>query len=131
MITQKLISLVEAMAIYEGWIPGESSTSKDGGPSVSYRNHNPGNLRSSIFQLGVRDGFAYFYNDDVGFFAMMYDIAMKCQGKTRTALRPDSKLHELIHVWSAGSAEGDLRYAEYVCKRTGFDLNMRIGDLIQ
>jgi len=131
MITQKIIMLAQAMSEYEGWIPGANASSKDGGPSVSYRNHNPGNLRSSIFDLGVRDGFAYFQNDDIGFIAMMYDIAKKCKGETRTALRSESRLHDLIHVWSAGSDEGDLRYAEYVCKRTGFDLNMRIGDLIQ
>jgi len=119
------------MAEYEGWSPVSNPAAKAGGPSVSYRNHNPGNLRSSIFQLGVRDGFAVFYNDATGMFAMRYDIMMKCQGKTKTKLTGESTLKDLIGVWSAGSLEAVTRYTAFVCLRTGFTPQMKLREIIK
>jgi len=131
MITQKIVNLTNAMAEFEGWLPGDDSDTKGLRPSVSYRNHNPGNLRSSIFQLGVRDGFAYFYNDFTGLFAMRFDIMRKCQGKTVTNLTGESILADLIKVYSAAEGEALNNYMKFVCERTGFSPDMKIGELIK
>ena len=119
------------MAEYEGWAPDKHPSAKGGGPSVAYRNHNPGNLRSSIFALGVRDDFAFFYNDATGLFAMMYDLMCKCQGKTRTTLNPDSMLQELIQIYSASEGDALKKYVDFVCSRTGLAPEMKIGELIK
>ena len=131
MITQKLINLAQAMSEFEGWSPMNSQLSLAGGPSVAYRNHNPGNLRYSIFQIGMRDGFSVFYNDVTGMFAMMYDIGMKAQGKTTTGLNGNSTLRELIAKWSAGTPEGVERYTAYVCSKTGLTPETKIEVLIK
>lgn len=131
MITQKLINLTNAMIEYEGWAPDKHPASKDGGPTVSYRNHNPGNLRASLFAMGIRDGFAFFYNDATGLFAMRYDIACKCIGKTKTSLGPDSTLKELIEVYSSAKGEQLDSYVKFVCSRTGLTPDMRIGELVK
>ena len=93
MINSKIDKLARAITIAEGWLPDS--------PSLSFRNHNPGALRSSPFQLGVRDNFAYFLNDSVGFFALMWDLAKKCRGETRTNLGPKSTLEDLIRTYTA------------------------------
>ena len=66
MITQKLINLTSAMAEFEGWTPQGSFDVGEKAPSRAYRNHNPGNLRSSPFALGTRDDFAFFISDEIG-----------------------------------------------------------------
>lgn len=131
MINQKLTALAQAMSEYEGWSPLKNQLSFGGGPSVAYRNHNPGNLRSSIFQLGVRDGFAVFYNDATGFFAMCYDIMMKAQGKTSTGLNGNSTIRELIAKWSAGTPEAVDKYTAFVCSRTGLTPETKLEKLIK
>ena len=77
----------------EGWHPDINS--------VTYRNHNPGALRSSPFAIGTRDDFAVFVNDMVGFFALCWDLAKKCKGETVTNLGPNSTLYDLIKVYTA------------------------------
>jgi len=130
MLTQNIVKLTNAMVEFEGWHPGGISSGQGGVSSVSYRNHNPGNLRSSIFQLGQRDGFAYFYNDATGMFAMRFDIMRKCQGHTRTNLNGDSTLRELIKVYSASTGETLDNYVNFVCDKTGFSPDMKLKELV-
>lgn len=131
MITRKIVNLTNAMVEFEGWHPGGISGGQGGVASVSYRNHNPGNLRYSIFQLGVRDGFAYFYNDATGLFAMQYDIMRKCQGKTVTNLTGESMLVDLIKVYSASEGETLVNYVSFVCEKTGFKPEQKLKELIK
>jgi len=119
------------MVEFEGWHPGGISGGQGGVSSVSYRNHNPGNLRYSIFQLGKRDGFAFFYNDATGLFAMRYDIMRKCQGKTRTGLTGESTLKELIKVYSAAEGEALNNYVNFVCDKIGENPDLKIKELIK
>ena len=93
MITPKIERLAQAIKIAEGWGPLA--------PSLTYRNHNPGALKHSPFQVGHRDGFAVFSSDDTGFFALCWDLMKKCQGKTRTKLGPDSTLQDLVKIYTA------------------------------
>ncbi len=131
MMTQKLVNLTNAMLEFEGWHPGGISGGQGGVPSVSYRNHNPGNLRSSVFQSGQRDGFAFFYNDATGLFAMRYDIMRKCQGKTVTNLTGESMLADLIKVYSAAEGDSLNNYVKFVCEKTGFGPEMKLKKLIE
>ena len=131
MLTRKIVILTNAMLEFEGWHPGGISGGQAGIPSVSYRNHNPGNLRYSIFQVGECDGFAFFYDDNTGLFAMRYDIIRKCQGKTITSLTGESTLVDLIYIYSTAKDDALNNYVEFVCGRTGFTPDMKIGELIK
>jgi len=93
MINSKIDKLARAITIAEGWLPEVES--------LSFRNHNPGALRHSIFDIGERNGFALFLNDSVGFFALCYDLAKKCRGETRTNLRPISTIEDLVRTYTA------------------------------
>ena len=95
--------LAAAIKKFEGWYPG----------SRSFRNNNPGNLRSSKFQAGQRDGFAFFKSCAIGQSALLWDLRQKCLGNTRTALTPESTLRDLIFTWS----ETDQKpYLDFVCQ---------------
>lgn len=93
MINSKIDKFARAITIAEGWLPEKES--------ASYRRHNPGNLRWSIFQLGTKNGFAYFLNDSVGFFALCYDLARKCRFRGSLKLGPTANIEELIQIYTA------------------------------
>lgn len=130
MMTQSLTNLSQAIAEFEGWQPNEQGERAHFSPSVSYRNHNPGNLRLSPFALGVRDGHAYFLNDDIGFFALMWDIWMKSQGRTITRLNGNSTIEDLITVWAEAPEKTRENYISHIEKRTGLSRNTKLKDLI-
>ena len=119
------------MAEYEGWLPSGQSSQNNEKPSVSYRNHNPGNLRYSIFQLGIRDNFAYFYNDTTGMFAMRYDIMCKCQGKTVTGLSGESTLRQLIAKYANVKEEALDNYFQFVIKQCGFGSDIKLKEMLK
>ena len=131
MITQKLTKLCNAMAEVEGWKPNGEFDKLAKFPSVAYRNHNPGNLRSSPFALGVRDEFAYFLNDAVGMFAMQYDIMKKCKGETVTTLNGESVIAELVQIYSASKDEVLDNYVKHVCQMTGFEPFTQLKEIIK
>lgn len=131
MITQKLINLANAMKEYEGWLPAPRAGSRTGRPSISYQNHNPGNLRWSIFQLGKRKGFAYFYNEATGFFAMQYDLMKKCQGKTRLNLPKTAPLTRLITVYACVKDKALANYVNFICSRIGCKPDTPIGSFVK
>ena len=131
MITQKLINVSQAMAEFEGWTPEGYFGGDKKQPSRAYRNHNPGNLRSSVFALGERDGFVYFISDSVGMFAMQYDIMQKARGKTVTELTGDSILADLIKVYSATEGVELENYVKHVTSRTGLEPTTKLSELIQ
>ena len=93
MINAKIQRLAWAIMIAEGWDPTNNS--------LTYRNHNPGALRSSPFALGTRGGFAYFLNDSVGFLALCWDLAKKCRGETKTRLGTQSTVELMIRIYTA------------------------------
>ncbi len=131
MINQKIIKLASAIQEYEGWAPQNHPAAKDGGPTISYRNHNPGNLRFSIFQLGVRNGFSVFYSDDIGFFAMCFDLMYKAQNKSRYINAETATLRELIRIWSNTKDKALENYVNFVSKRTGFSEDLKIKELVR
>lgn len=125
----KLERLMFAMAEHEGWLPpGKTSTP---GGSASYRRHNPGNLRSSPFQVGTEKGFSVFNSDADGWAAFKWDLMMKIMGNTSTGLNGQSTLADLIRTW-APPADGNntQAYLQSVLTKTGFSASMKIAELL-
>lgn len=131
MITSTLIALALAIAKHEGWNPMAGGGANGTEPTVAYRNHNPGNLRSSVFEIGQRDGFAVFLNDQVGFAALVYDIWCKAQGKTVTKLTGASTIRDLIYVWAPPHENDTENYIRFVEMRTGLASTTTLGELIR
>ena len=119
------------MAEFEGWKPEGDWIKVIKMPSVAYRNHNPGNLRSSVFALGTRDDFAFFHSDSVGMFAMQFDIMQKSRGHTVTTLTGNSTISDLIQIYSCCEGEALGNYIDHVTKATGFDPFMQLKDVIK
>lgn len=130
MITSTLLALALAIAEHEGWNPMTGGGDEGTEPTVAYRNHNPGNLRSSAFETGKRDGFAVFINDQVGFAALVYDIWCKAQGKTVTKLSGASTIRDFIFVWAPPSENDTENYIKFVEMRTGLSASTTLGELI-
>lgn len=93
----RLEALCAAIQKNEGWYP----------LSRSWRNNNPGNLRSSPFAASVSGGFARFASYASGWLGLWWDVWMKCQGKTVTGLGPNSTLQDLARVWAPTSNAND------------------------
>lgn len=130
MIGKNIEKLANAIAMYEGWDSvGERASGGIVG-SRSYRNHNPGNLRSSPFQTCVDDNFAVFHSDFVGFFALEYDLWMKASGKSSTGLTPESTLTEFIGVYAPPSENDSNAYLDFILLKTGFNAFMPLKDLL-
>jgi len=118
------------MAEHEGWFaPGENGHNLG---SRSYRNHNPGNLRSSPFARKIDGNFAVFTNDMIGWNAMQWDIIQKARGNTVTALDGKSTLAELIEVWAPRDDNNNpISYLLDVVARTGFKPTMKLAELLE
>lgn len=131
MITSTLIALALAIAEHEGWNPMTGGGNDGATPTVAYRNHNPGNLRSSVFEIGQRDGFAVFLNDQVGFAALVYDIWCKAQGKTVTKLTGASSIRDLVYVWAPPHENDTENYIKFVEMRTGLPSSTTLSQLLR
>lgn len=116
-----LIRLAEAMAHFEGWNMPKS---------LCRRNHNPLNLRYSKYATITKNGFAFFLTDEIGWKAGLWDLCMKCQGKTRTGLKPRSTIKNLIYVWAPPSENVSDNYVSYVCERLGIEKTYRLKNFI-
>jgi hypothetical protein len=126
----KIERLALAIAEMEGWCPACSKEKPEG--SLTWRHHNPGALRSSPFQVGVKNGFAVFKSDLDGWYALIWDLTQKAKGNTRTGLSPESTLRDLIYVWAPKSDRNDPeRYLTFICLKTGFKPEMKLKELLE
>lgn len=121
---------MSAMIEFEGWLSPDETANGLG--SRSYRHHNPGNLRSSPFQAGTKDGYAYFKNAHIGYMAMQWDLIQKSKGNTVTGLGPDSTLRELIFTWAPPSDNNNPeQYLAYVVERSGLNEDDTLGQIFK
>lgn len=129
-MTTRLDRLCMAMALHEGWKPSNSSKKYAG--SRSWRNHNPGNLRSSPFACGDDEGFAVFRSDFIGALAMQWDIIQKIKGNTSTGLGPERTIGDLILMW-APPTDGNNHeaYVKAVEERSGLSRTMKLKELME
>lgn len=115
---------------FEGWYPG----------SRSYRNNNPGNIRPGSLNLGQSaidsGGFAIFPSFDVGYNALINDIAAKFSGRTRTGLGPQSSVVQFFQVYAPSSDNNNpAQYAQSVVDGinanagTSFTIYSTLGDI--
>ena len=85
--------------------------------SMSWRNRNPGNLRSSSLAYKVREGYAVFESFERGWAALIRDLRAKFAGApyTSTGLGPNSTLLEFFEKYAPGSDGNKPRgYAQFV-----------------
>jgi hypothetical protein len=130
MVGKRLLDLQRVMAEHEGWIYDRPETKDKNEESLAFRNNNPGNLRSSPFQIGQRNGFAYFYNEEVGKMAHVWDLYKKCIGETSTGLNGESTLKDLIYKYAPPSENDSERYLQVVEARTGLDRGIKLKELL-
>lgn len=127
---KKIDGLLQAIAEHEGWSPPDEKTNYKG--SRSYRNHNPGNLRSSPFQSSSYDNFAVFSSDFVGMFALYWDIFQKSRGQTSTGLNGQSTLKDLIYVWAPPSDNNDTEaYIRRVEQLSGLPASTTLSEVFK
>lgn len=131
MVSNNLIKLARAIVEFEGWNYRDKSGAGINHASVSWRNHNPGNLRKSPWAIGENDGFAVFVNDEIGFSALIWDLHQKATGNTSTGLNGQSTIYQLIKKYSGESNEIVLNYATFIEKRTGFKMTTKLEELIK
>jgi len=112
----------EAIKKHEGWFAG----------SRSFRNNNPGNLRWSPSQEGMRDGFAFFNTYEEGWKALLHDLRIKFSGQSITAVRADSTILHFFQVYApSGDNNNPKIYAEFVAGQFGVPISTRLCDLVE
>ena len=129
-MNRKVDALINAITEHEGWIPPANGDTNGG--SRAYRNHNPGNLRSSPFAHSIVDNFAVFRNDFVGFMALHWDLLQKSKGNTVTGLTGQSTIRDLIYVWAPPSDNNDTEaYVASVARSMGVPANTTLAEVFE
>lgn len=127
---KKIEALMFAIAEHEGWFPPGKDTPPGG--SLAYRNHNPGNLRASPFAHSIKDGYAVFRNDFIGFMALHWDLMQKAKGNTITNLNGNSTIRDLIYTYAPPSDGNDSEaYLQNVLKKTGFKETTTLAEVFE
>ena len=130
MIGKRLISLSKAIIEHEGWGPDDLRTLGANEETPSYRNNNPGNLTYSPFAIGNRGRWAYFYTEEIGYFALLWDLFQKCTGKTATGLTGQSTLEDLMHVYAPPIENDTGAYISYIEAKTGLNRKTKLVELL-
>lgn len=131
MVGKRLLDFARIIAEYEGWQPDDLKTLGKNEETVAFRFNNPGNLRTSPFAIGEKNGFAYFYNEDVGFYALVWDLYQKCTGNTKTGLKPSSTIADLMNVYAPSHENNTEAYITHLENRTGLSRTMQLKDLLE
>lgn len=131
MVTNKLLNVAKAMAEYEGWTFNNKNPGDPKAGSRAWRQHNPGNLRKSPFAIATLDNYAVFIDDTTGFYALVWDLWMKANGRTSTKLTGESSLYELIKIYSGENDEITTRYARAVEQKTGLKMTLQLKELVK
>lgn len=131
--TSPLEAWADAIKVFEDYVePGgryrDGSLAPNG--SLSYRNHNPGNLRWSPTQIGQRDGFSYFSTYEQGWKALLHQLTIAADGRS-TVYWPDMTLLQFFDKY-APSSDGNWPkvYAAFVAERIGVPVETPIKNLL-
>jgi hypothetical protein len=122
-------AFAKAIQQYEGYIPAGKDYRYPNG-TTSWRNNNPGNLRSWPTQAGTRDGFAYFRTYDQGWAALIELITNAASGKSKV-YRPEWTIAQFFETYSP-SSDGNYPklYASFVAKQLGVPVDTPIRKLL-
>lgn len=127
-MTRRADLLIEALIQHEGWVPPSAGNNYMG--SRSFRNHNPGNLRSSPFSIASVGGFCVFRTDQVGLMALHWDLLQKAKGNTRTNLSGKSTIRDLITVYAPSSDGNNVEaYIKEVVAVSGLPESTTLADI--
>lgn len=96
----KLYHVALAIQQAEGWIMPSLNASYPYGSS-SYIHHNAGNVRSSPFEIQNDGSYAYFENDDIGLFAIMWQLWVYAKHGL-DAITPQSSIDDAITQYHGG-----------------------------
>jgi len=99
MFTSKLAKFCYGISVAEGWHPQDLANQGAVG-SASYRNHNPGNLRVSEYEVGNTGEFAVFENDIMGFAALVRQIELIATGKV-PAYGDNCTIEKAMQIYTA------------------------------
>lgn len=120
--------LMDAIIHHEGWVPPSPQNDLQG--SRSYRNHNPGNLRSSPFAHSTVGGFAVFRTDQMGLLALHWDLLQKAKGNTSTGLSGKSTIRDLITVYAPSNDGNNVEaYIKEVVAVSGLPESTTLADI--
>jgi len=92
--------------------------------------HNPGNLRSSIYQTAQDGGFAVFENDMVGIYAVVYQLTLYAKGGSAN-VKPTDTIATAISKYS-GTTIGTPNFNNYMSiieKISGVSRNDQVRSL--
>jgi len=122
-----ILALANAIKIFEGWYPG----------SRAYRNNNPGNLKDADGRLTTKDwptqwgayklddkGFYIFGTAEQGFAALVHLL------QVRVRQHPEWSILDLFFSYAPPSENDTQRYAAFVAKHVGADVNTKLGELV-
>lgn len=130
---KKLEKWALAIQAFEDYVkPGERYRDGTMAPegSLSYRNNNPGNLRWSPFQAGVRNNFSFFNTYQEGYNALIHQLRIAADGRS-SVYRPDMTILEFFEKYAPSSDNNWPRvYAQYVADRIGVPIETKIKTLI-
>src|SRR3990167_8122284 len=119
----KIEKLANAIQEYEGWYRG----------SRSWRNCNPGNLKFARQRRAIGkddDGFAIFPDDETGFLALIHQIEIACNGKSKV-YSPNDTLYGFFNKFAPSSDSNyPKKYAEDVAKKLGISPHTKLKDLL-
>lgn len=106
-MVRRLEALADAIMRYSGYNDPESA---------SYQSRNPGALKA-ISDKHARDpkGLRVFRSALDGYQALLFDLAIKCVGRSRTRLKSDSTLKDLMLAY--GQPESAAGYVAKFLKR--------------
>lgn len=103
MIVSRLEALADAIMKYSGYGDPESD---------NYRFRNPGSLRGFTDKhLTAPDGKRVFKSFLDGYQALLFDLKVKCTGKSNTRLTQESSLTDLMTVYGQPATS-----AKYIAK---------------
>ena len=120
-----------AIEEYEGYIaPGVNSKFPNG--TLAWRNKNPGNLRyaNQNGSIGNNKGFAVFPNYETGLAALMRQVEIACNGKSKV-FKPTMTLLEFFKIYAPSTDSNNPdAYASFVAKKLKVETSFVIKELL-
>lgn len=131
MFKSKIFKMAYAITIAEGWYYDRTQNPNFLG-SISYRNHNPGNLRSSVYQVGTENKFAVFENDLTGFYAIVHQLWLYASGNSKVA-KPTETIEVVMSRYNSLPVNSPdfNNYISIIEKTAGVSRHDLISTLIQ
>jgi len=117
-----ITKFAEAIKTHEGWFAG----------SRSQRNHNQGNLRFAGQEKAIgkdKDNFAIFANDEDGFAALIHQITIAIDGRSKVYNSEMTILQFFERYAPSADNNNPHAYAKFVADYIGADINFQIKNL--